>query len=133
MARRIGYGVVIWALPYVTSVALMDLMTRDRAAFTTIMIVEGSVVGTWLAGQYFRTVPGNFLREGIALGATWIVVNWTLDFVALMPFANLTLSRYFVEIGLRYVPIAATTVGFGYVLTTRTARSGASAQTAKAA
>jgi hypothetical protein len=82
MVKRIGYGVVVWAVPYVTAVALMDLMVSDHAAFTTVMIVEGALVGTVLACEYFRSVQTAFLREGIWLATVWIGVNWALDFAA---------------------------------------------------
>ena len=38
-----------------------------------------------------------------------------MDFVALLPFAGLTLPRYFIEIGLRYLAIVAPTVAIGFV------------------
>jgi predicted membrane protein len=126
MVKQIGYGIVVWAVPYVTAVALMDLMVRDHAAFTTVMIVEGGLVGAVLACEYFRSVQAGFLREGIRLGMVWIGVNWALDFAALMPFADLTVWRYFVEIGFRYVAILATTTALGYLLGERLERSMAS-------
>lgn len=122
MLRRVGYGVVTWAVPYVTAVALMGLMVSDRSAFQTIMIVEGAIVGSWLACHYFGQVNTAFLREGVALGATWVVTNWLLDFVALLPFTEMTIWRYFVEIGFRYIGMFATTVVVGYVLWDRIER-----------
>ena len=122
MLRKIGYGVVTWAVPYVTAVSFMGLMVSDRIAFQTVMIVEGAFVGTLLACHYFRTVPKRFLREGIRLGIVWVLTNWTLDFAALVPFADLTPWRYFVEIGFRYLGIFAPTVGIGYVLRERLER-----------
>jgi hypothetical protein len=40
----------------------------------------------------------------------WIVTNWALDIIALMPFVDLTAWRYFVEIGFRYFGIFSTTI-----------------------
>ena len=128
MVKRIGYGIVVWAVPYVTAVALMDLMVADRAGFTTVMMVEGALVGTVLACHYFSTVQTAFLREGIELGIVWVAVNWALDFAALMPFADLTVWRYFVEIGFRYLAMFASTVALGYVLASRLERSATSPQ-----
>jgi hypothetical protein len=36
----------------------------------------------------------DYLREGISLAAVWIVLNWLLDFLALLPFTKRTLPRY---------------------------------------
>jgi len=119
MLRMIGYGVVAWAVPYVTALPLMWLMFSDRMAFQTIMIVEGSLVGAFLAVQYFCTVETAFLRKGILLGAVWLGTAWALDFVALVPFADMTAWRYFVEIGFRYLGMFAPTMAIGYTLRTR--------------
>jgi hypothetical protein len=122
MLRKIGYGIVVWAVPYVTALQLMGLMFSDRVAFQTIMVVEGAVVGTFLACLYFRPIHRRFLREGVVLALTWIAVSWALDFVALVPFADMTAWRYFVEIGFRYLGILAPTVAIGYVLHERLER-----------
>lgn len=116
MVKRIGYGIILWAIPYVTAIPLLGLMKSDLIFFKTIMIVEGALVGAALTAVYFLTIKGDFLREGITLALVWIAVNWLLDLVALLPFTDLTVPRYFVEIGLRYLAIVAPTVAVGYVL-----------------
>jgi uncharacterized membrane protein YpjA len=73
-------------------------------------------VGTALTAHYFQGVEHDHLREGIMLAAVWIVLNWLLDIVALLPFTKQSLPRYFAEIGLRYLAIAAPAVAVGYVL-----------------
>ena len=49
----------------------------------------------------------------------WLLLSWGLDFVALLPFSQMTLGRYFLEIGLRYVGMLSPTVAVGYVLSSR--------------
>ncbi len=123
MAKRLGYGALLWVIPYVTAIPLLPLMQRDVAFFKTIMIVEGTAVGAVLAVIYFQNLrlaaPRGYLREGIVLALVWIVLNWLLDFIALLPFTQQPLDRYFIEIGLRYLAIAALTVPIGYVLSRR--------------
>jgi uncharacterized membrane protein YpjA len=116
MVKKIGYGVILWAIPYVTAIPLLPLMRSDQPFFKTIMIVEGSIVGAVLAVIYFQTVERDFLREGTVLAAVWVGVSWLLDFVGLLPVSELSLARYFIEIGLRYLAIAALVVAIGYVL-----------------
>ena len=60
MFRRIGYGVIVWTVCYVTAIVLMDLMVSDRPAFQTIMLLEGALVGSVLACLYFRDVNAGF-------------------------------------------------------------------------
>jgi hypothetical protein len=114
--RRAGYGVVAWAIPYATSLALLPLLRTDPALFKTIMIVEGSFVGAALAVSYFDSVHDDYFREGVILGTTWIGVSWVLDFAGVVPFAGLTVARYFLEIGFEYLAMFAPTVAIGYVL-----------------
>jgi hypothetical protein len=116
MLKRIGFGVVLWAVPYVTAIPLLPLMQSDLIFFKTIMIVEGALLGGLLTAIYFLKVQTSYLREGILLAAIWVTLGWLLDFVALLPFTHQTVPRYFMEIGLRYLAIAAPTVTVGYVM-----------------
>ena len=49
MGRRLGSGMIVWAVPYATSLTLLPLIQRDPVFFATIMIVEGSIVGPVIA------------------------------------------------------------------------------------
>lgn len=129
MLKRLGYGAILWFIPYVTAIPLLPLMQRDAHFFKTIMIVEGALVGAMLTAIYFRDLlrdraPRNYFREGVVLALVWIAVNWLLDYVALLPFTKQPIERYFMEIGLRYIAIAAPTVVAGYVLSLHAAGSG---------
>lgn len=121
MLKKIGYAIVLWAIPYATAIPLLGLNESDQLFFKTIMIVEGSIVGAILAAIYFIGVKGGFLREGITLAIVWIVVNWILDYGGVVSFTGMPLDRYFLEIGLRYIAMAAPTVAIGYVLEKRLA------------
>ncbi len=116
MLKKIGYALILWVIPYVTAIPLMGLMNSDPIFFKTIMVVESMVVGAFLAVLYFQGVQKDFLKEGIILGIVWMVVNWSMGFAALLPFAGMTVSRYFLEIGLRYVNAPVLTAAIGYVL-----------------
>ncbi|MEK9140978.1 MAG: hypothetical protein AAB308_07980 [Nitrospirota bacterium] len=116
MLKKIGYGLILWVIPYVTAIPLMGLMQTDLIFFKTIMIVEGTLVGGVLSALYFQGVTSQFLWEGLITSAVWIVMNWTLDFVALLPFSGHSIPRYFIEIGARYVAMGVPLVAIGYVL-----------------
>jgi hypothetical protein len=114
MVRRLGYGLIVWMVPYGTSLMLLPLIQRDPIFFGTIMIVEGSIVGTMLAIAYFQQAAQPDMREGVVLGTVWMLENWLLDFIGVVPFTHTTITRYFMEIGLRYVPMIAITAAIGY-------------------
>lgn len=119
MLRRIGYGVILWAIPYVTAIPLLALRQTDPIFFKTIMVVEGALLGGILSAVYFQGVRDGFLREGVITSVVWMFVNWGLDLAALVPFTGHTVPRYFIEIGARYLAMAAPLVAIGYVLEQR--------------
>ncbi|MBU0629686.1 MAG: hypothetical protein KKC80_02060 [Candidatus Margulisbacteria bacterium] len=116
MLRMIGYGLILWVIPYVTAIPLMGLMTSDPTFFKTIMIVEASLIGAILTVVYFAKVEKDYLKEGLILGIVWLAVNWLMDFIALLPLSKMPFNRYFIEIGLRYFIALAMTVPVGYLL-----------------
>jgi hypothetical protein len=116
MLKRLGYGGILWLIPYATGIPLLPLIESDPTLFRTIMIVVGALVGGFLTAHYFLGVNRDYLKEGVLLALTWIVVNWLLDFVALLPFTKQSIPRYFQEIGLRYIAIVAPTLALGFVL-----------------
>ena len=124
MLKRVGYGGVLWLIPYASAFPLLGLSQADPAFFKTIMVVLGGLIGGILAAHYFLATKRAYLKEGILLAVTWIAINWLLDIVALLPFTGQTILRYFQEIGLRYIAIAAPTVALGYVLWWKLERRG---------
>jgi len=88
MLKKIGYGLILWVIPYVTAIPLLSLRQTDPVFFKTIMIVEGALVGGILSALYFQRVRGGFLREGVITSVVWMLVNWGLDLVALLPFTG---------------------------------------------
>ena len=65
MLKKMGYGLILWVIPYVTAIPLMGFMQTDLMFFKTIMIVEGAIVGGVLSALYFQGVTSQFLREGL--------------------------------------------------------------------
>ena len=116
MLKKIGYGFIVWVVPYVSAIPLLGVMESDPIFFKTLMIVIGGLVGAICAALYFLKVEKDFLKEGIVLGLVWMIVNWLLDFGALLPLSKMPYGQYFAEIGLRYLVMPAMTVPIGYVL-----------------
>lgn len=114
--RRLGYGVALWALLYVAAIPLLGLQTFDPIAFKAVMAFLGSFIGAVFAGLYFLPVSGNYVREGIVTALTWMISNWILDIVALLPFTHEPIPQYFMHIGIEYLGMFAMLVAIGYVL-----------------
>ncbi len=114
--KRVGFGIVLWAIPFSASIPLLSLNESDPLAFKALMVLIGTTTGSVLAAYYFLTVERDYVQEGILLGGTWIGVNWLLDIVALLPFTHQTIAQYFAQIGIEYIGMLAPTVAIGYVL-----------------
>ncbi|HEX6727510.1 MAG TPA: hypothetical protein VF078_09170 [Nitrospira sp.] len=75
MLKKMGYGLILWVIPYVTAIPLMGLVQTDLIFFKTIMIVEGAIVGGVLSALYFQGVTSQFLREGLITSAVRLRVR----------------------------------------------------------
>jgi len=116
MLKKIGYGFIVWLIPFGSAIPLLGIMQTDPIFFKTLMIVIGGITAGVCVVLYFNKIEKDFLKEGIVLGIVWMAVSWILDYFVLLPLSKMPLSRYFLEIGLRYIGILAPTVAIGYVL-----------------
>jgi len=80
----------------------------------------GSVVAVFLLLVYFKSVEKYFVKEGIIVGVVWLVINWVLDIVVLVPMAGWSLSTYFAQIGLRYLVMPIMSIAIGYAIEMKT-------------
>jgi len=87
------------------------------------MAMLGILVGCAFSAYYFLGVEGGYLREGIVTATTWIIVNWGLDVIALLPFTHQTLPQYFMEIGIEYLGMFGPLTAIGYLLERNAARA----------
>lgn len=118
--KRIGLGFVVWLVPFVTGFLFFGPdgeMVISETFFKTIMIVVSSLTGMILALWYFKKIEEDFVREGLLLGITWLIVHWLIDllFVA-VGFFDMSVVQYFTDIGLRYFNAPIFTVGIGNAL-----------------
>lgn len=114
--KRIGFGIVLWAVTYAASIPLLPLKETSPDGFKSLVISIASVLSAVITVIYFMGVKENYLRESFVVALAWLVVNWLLDFVALLPFTGQTLPQYFLEIGLSYIGFMAPVLAIGYLL-----------------
>lgn len=114
------FGFLLWLVPFITGFLFVDASGNfliPETFFKSIMIVVGGLVGVVLAVTYFKDVGADFVREGAVIGVTWLVINLCLDLVFVsVGFFPMTITRYFTDIGLRYLIMPIYTIGMGYVL-----------------
>lgn len=118
--KRLGFGFITWVVPYVASIPLLPVMQSAPLTFKAIMVLIGGLTAGIVIAMYFRSIEKDYFRESLYVAATWILLNWFLDFVALLPFTQQTLPRYFSEIGIEYIGLMAWVVAVGYLLDRKT-------------
>lgn len=117
--KIIGFGIITWLIPFIASFFLYSRTGTPVVnvfLVKTIMIVLGAFAGVLLLVIYFRGIEKNYLKEGIIVGLTWLIINWLLDFVILLPLAKVNMAIYFSQTGLRYLIIPIISIGMGYLL-----------------
>ncbi len=82
----------------------------------SVLLVFSAALGTFLILVYFRGVHDRFIREGALLGGVWLLINWALDALVLLPLSGMDAGTYMAQIGLRYLTIPIIAVGIGYAI-----------------
>ena len=117
--KNILYGFLAWLIPFVASFFFYTRegkLTIDIFLFKSIMIVVGSISAAILLVLYFRKINGDYLKEGIIVGLTWLGINVLLDLLVLIPMSGMSIADYFTQIGIRYLVIPAMSITVGTAL-----------------
>ena len=117
--KNILYGFLAWLIPFVASIFFYTQegkLTIDIFLFKSIMIVVGSISASILLVSYFKKINGEYLKEGIIVGLTWLVINILMDMLVLIPMSGMSIADYFAQIGLRYLVIPAMSITVGAAL-----------------
>ncbi|KAF5090127.1 hypothetical protein [Methanoculleus horonobensis] len=117
--KLVGFGLLTWILPFLISIPLYSPEGEplyDIFLVKSILLVFSAALGTFLILVYFRDVHARFIWEGALLGGVWLLINWVLDALILLPVSGMDAGTYMAEIGLRYLMIPIIAVGIGYAV-----------------
>ncbi|MBL7093822.1 hypothetical protein ISS22_07600 [candidate division KSB1 bacterium] len=116
--KIILFGFLTWLIPFIVAFFFYDKNgqpTMDILFIKSILMVVSSIFGAYLLVVYFKQLKENFLKEGLVVGFSWLIINWLLDIVILLPMAKMAFSDWFTQIGLRYLVIPVFSISFGYI------------------
>jgi hypothetical protein len=116
--KMFGFGILTWLVPFVISMAFYTRdgqLAIDIFLFKSIMIVIGSATGAILLVLYLRSIQRNMLMEGIVIGLVWFAINIGLDVLVLVPMSKMSMTTYWIQIGLRYLTIPIMSSALGYM------------------
>jgi hypothetical protein len=116
--RIIFYGFFTWLIPFLVSIPFYSqagVLLVDQQFFKSIMIIVGSLTGGVLIVTLFQKMSIGYLTAGYIVGVCWLMINWALDLLILIPMSNLDITSYFLQIGLRYLMIPVMSIMAGMV------------------
>jgi len=115
--RILLYGVLTWLIPFLLSIPFYSGggLQIDQQLFKSIMIVAGALTGAVLIIHLFSVMTLEYQAAGYIAGVAWLLINWGLDIVILIPLSGLDLMSYAFQIGLRYLVIPVMTIMAGVV------------------
>jgi len=114
--RLILFGVAVWALPFVMSVAIFPIVPPATALFDTLMAVALAVAASLFGYLHLSRGPSPSLDHGLFIGTIWMLMSLALDvpFFILGPEQmRMSPDAYMADIGFTYlmIPIIVGTIG----------------------
>lgn len=117
LGRLLGFGFLSWLFTFAGSLCLSPLRDSQRTTFETligVVLTASTVLFTLL---YFRKISTSFLREGLLLGAAFVICNILFDLpMFLSGPMQMSIVEYMKDIGLAYLSMPLITIGIGYAL-----------------
>lgn len=126
IAKNLLLGFLSWLIPFVVSFLFYN---RDGeilvpyATFKSIIMVVGTLSGSYLLYLYFKLINNDFIRNAVVVGLTWFVINIVLDSAVLIPMMKTTFIDYFMAIGVSYLAIPAISITMGFLLNIKLKRN----------
>lgn len=113
----VGYGFLLWLIPFVVAILIYPLREVGSPMFETIMPLVLTFCCMVFTRLYFRSFNTVLLSEGLKLGFLWFGISLVIDLVMFsrgpmqMPFLD-----YMADIGFTYLIFPIITVGAVHLL-----------------
>ena len=114
--KRLMGGFLVWLLPFAVSCCLIGpdgkkVVSEDT--FRTAMLLVGSITSSYCT---YLCDPKT-QRSGFEMAALWLLINWILDLIVLVPLLvtehkSLTVDAYFAMVPVWFCRIGLAYVGF---------------------
>jgi hypothetical protein len=116
--KILGYGFIIWLVPFITSLLIYPIKLYLNPLFESIMPVIITLTVVIFSVAYFRGVNENFFKEGLLIGLVWFFLSIIIDLTLFIPESPMQMSftNYMMDIGITYLIIPVVTMGFGYII-----------------
>lgn len=114
----ISFGILVWLIPFILSIPFYspsgDILI-DQGLFKSIMVLFGSGTGAVSIILLFRKITADYFKTGLIIGFIWLIINWGLDYLILLPLSGMGITDYLNQIGVRYLSILIMAVMAGWI------------------
>ncbi len=114
--KLVVYGFLVWLIPTLITTALL-FFPKITFLFDIISAVSITISVAVFSYLYFKDINTNFIKEGIIIGFTWVIISIVLDLLMIiLGVSHTTLTDYALIVVPLYVIIPAITIGLGLYL-----------------
>jgi len=112
--RILGYGFLIWAIPFIAAIFIFPLRESERPLFESIMPVAVALAAVGFTLIYNKKIEADFLRKDIEFGLWSFAICIVIDLLMFMwgPM-KMAFIDYVKDIGVTYLMIPVITFGIG--------------------
>ena len=112
-AKIINYGLLVWLIPSLITVILGSFLAAMNI-FEIVSAAAIAVIVIIFSYLYFKGITENFIKEGILIGISWLIISIVLDIILIfLGISQLTLMNYAMYVAPLYIIIPAITIGLG--------------------
>ena len=116
--KLVGFGFLIWLIPFLVSFVIFPLRNTHRPLFESIMPVVLVLAVMIISVLYFKKIEKESLKEGVIAGVLWFILSLVIDLLLFLPASpmQMSFSDYMVDIGLTYLIILMIPIGIGFLV-----------------
>ena len=113
--KLVGFGFLIWLMPFLVSFVIFPLRNTNRPLFESIMPVVLVLAVMIISVLYFKKIEKESLKEGLIAGVLWFTLSLAIDLLLFLPASpmQMSFSDYMMDIGLTYLIILMIPIGIG--------------------
>ncbi len=115
--KRILFGLIIWAIPFVTSFFMWDIeanMPKNMEWFSAAMAFTWALGFAIAAYFYFKEDSDDSVKDGWITGVTWYVELLLLDLLFLVGIFGMSIAQFYPML-LTYLNGLVISVAIGYI------------------
>lgn len=113
--KVIGFGVVVWLVPFVISLGLYTADGQPRFSedlFESVMAVSLAATTAAMAYRLFKPMI-SIGTSGLVIGVVWAAISIGLDIPTIILSLGMAPMQYMVDVAMTYLMIPAITIAVG--------------------